>query len=94
MDPICFFQVEEHVHEAYVSVVVRIGDRSGLDLKNLCHFLNHVLFGRPAAGFILGDADISRPLRETQSNTQILLSHTAQGTDTLDALPYVHDSTS
>lgn len=54
MDPVCFFQIEEHVHEAYVSVVVRIGDSLWLDLKHLCHFLNHVLFGRPAAGFILG----------------------------------------
>ena len=51
MDPICFFQIEEHVHEAYVSVAVRIGDGSGLDLEHLCHFLNHVLFGRPAAEF-------------------------------------------
>lgn len=33
MDPICFFQIEEHVHEAYVSVVVRIGDGLWLALS-------------------------------------------------------------
>ena len=78
-------------NHAYIRVF--LGDSLGLDLKNLCHFLNHVLFGRPAAGFILGDSDISRPLRKPQRNTQIFLRHTAQRTDTLDTLPYVHDST-
>ncbi len=42
MDPVRLFQVEEDVHESYVSVVVRIGESPGLDFKHLCHLLNHV----------------------------------------------------
>jgi len=69
MDPVGFFQVEEHVHEAYVSVVIRIGNSLGPDLEHLCYFLNHVLLGWPAVGFILGDSDISRPLRDQMAST-------------------------